>query len=361
MNEDFTNQISTTDISILDHLIVSTIPFSTVDQIYQKANEDNLDKPRFSRSFIEEQINSLLFTPMTSHIFLNSKFSFDNLPLNEEEDFMIILLSKFQKETNASLLCTKYRYLFNFNHPFSSLVSQIEQNLTCNFTKQSSVVEAYATTFAQLERIYKISEFSQEEFENAQITEEDMDFIHNSSDYVNDKSIIDYKSQTNISDSTYPIEEIESDFLSLTQMYLKIFAFLQTKEISVPIIYKNFLIGDSDLSDDVDYNLKSMEEYRPVENELALALIMLKNDLNFYLENVGASIIIVDGFQIYPGEITNLNNNCLLEISGCDFVFSINFTFMNKLKEVALQIVNQPELNHEDTIIETENQEKTTV
>lgn len=352
---DSSNQITSTDISSLDHLIVSLIPFSSVDQIFQKANENNLDNPKFSRSFIEDQINSLLFTPMTSQIFLKSNFSFENLPLNEEEEFMILLLSKFQKELSPSFLCTKYRYLFNFNHPLSSLIAQIEQNLSCNFTKISSIVEAYAKNYAQLERIYSIDDFSEEEFKNAKITEEDIDFIYNSNNYIDDKSFADYRTQTDIVDSSYPIEEIETDFTNLTQIYAKIFAFLQTKEMTIPIVYKNFLIGDSELSEEVDYDLKLMEEYKPIDNELILALIMIKNDFNFYLENVGLSVIVVDGFQIWPGEITNLNNNCVLEMRGCDFVFTINYTFMNRLKDVAMKISNQPTLTQD-----TNDKEKST-
>lgn len=356
-DNDFPDQLSPTDISSLDKLIISTIPFSTVDQVYHEANKDNLDDPQFTHSFIENQINSLLFTPVSSSIFDSSSFSFINSPLSTEEDFMILLLSKFQKELSASSLCQKYRYLFSFNHPFSSLVSHIEQNLSCNFVKQSSIVEAYATTFAQLERIYDISEFTQDELENAQITPEDMDFISNSNDYIDDKSIIDYKAQSDVVDSTFPIEEIESNLLSLTPMNMKVFAFLETRDMSIPIMVKNFLIGDSNLCADVDFDLKSMVEYKPPEGESVLALIMLKNDINFYIENVGTSIIIIDGFQIWPGETTNLNHYNVFEMCGCDFAFSINIFFMDKFKKVALQISNMLKYSNQESVSKDETKE----
>lgn len=345
--DDF-EQVFPTDLSSVDQIIVSTIPFLDVEQIYKKVNENNLDQPQYSRKFIEDRINALLFSPLETHHFSNSNISFGNCPLTEEEEFMIIFLAKFQKDSNASSLLTKYRYLFGFNHPFSSLLAQIEQNSSCSFNKQSSIVESYATTFAQLERIYGVNEFSQDELVSAQITEDDFNFISNSLNYMNDKSVPEYKVQIDTNDPSYPIDSIESNFFDLTLMNAKIFAFLQGKDIFIPFVSKNFLIGDSSLSSDVDFNLKSIEEYKPVDDKLILALIMLKNDLNFYIENVGSEIIIIDGFQIWPGETTNLTNNSVIEMSGCDFVFCINHLFISKLRELTLAIAHDHESKSND-------------
>lgn len=336
----------------IDNLIISSFTFFTIDQIYDKmlANFSRRNTENsmvggiqtLTRQDIEKRIHQLLYTDYASHTFFLPSlhnFGLKRLQFSVEEEYMILFLSRCQTNQTSSSLCHRYRNFFSFIHPFSSIESQIEKNKKIQFDKQSSIVESYATSFARLERLYEIDSFSQEEIEKAGLTQEDLEFIKDSINYANDKSIP--SSIVHVEESLCPIDEIEKDFSIFTQMMVKVLAFLQTVDISLPILVKNFLIGDPQLASDIDFNIGLLNTYVPNPEGPPLALIMLKNDVNFYIENVGQAPIIIDGYQIWPGETTKLNHNAVIEMSGCDFVFCINDIIINALKEEVTRISHE--------------------
>ncbi|OHT08730.1 hypothetical protein TRFO_04828 [Tritrichomonas foetus] len=347
MNTNEQNQLTLdeNDLKSLDNLIIYNLAFYSVDQIYDiiQQQQQLVDNPQINQNYIEERIMKILFSPLADEYLKEASFrnlGSKRLPLSDEEEYFILLLSRFQNEIPASVLCQNYRYLFSGNHPIHSLISQIEQNSHCNFDKISSTVKSYATFYAQLERMYNIDSFTDDEFDQACLSKSDFNFLNSTFDFMNDRSITEGRVHMEDSIANLPIDEVNNDLRTLLQpQSFLIFATLMTKDRVIPIDQKIFVIGDKTFEEDVDIDLNDFQEYqnRKINNQV-LFLIDIKEDLNFYLHNVGEVSLKVDGIEVDSQYNAHLHDQALIEVCNCDFIFSVNYSMIDKLRETMKKI-----------------------
>ena len=345
-----------------DGVILNNLASLNAEEIHQKVSESQkTDFHRITKRQVAERIKELLynFDGSNASQFFGADAHEQRLPLSSEEEFVSLLLSRYLKEKSPASLIQSYRNLFRYCHPFNSLVSSIGQGEKMSNQRVSTVIEHYATHFAQMERIYDIKEFSDEELAEVGLDYKDLEFIEDIQRFAEDNSVPDSRVHINENDDDEgqePIEEIESEYIMLTQQInAMILASLSNRTTVIPINVKNFLFGDFNLNNDVDFSITDIEEYTTKREEklsnldddiddmeeMPLVMIMLKNDLNFYITNYGISPIKVNGFQIWTNEVTYLNDSTLLEIGGCSFIFKINWLVINRLSDEYSKMNNQ--------------------
>ncbi|KAK6150582.1 hypothetical protein DH2020_015514 [Rehmannia glutinosa] len=88
------------------------------------------------------------------------------------------------------------------------------------------------------------------------------------------------------------------------------------------------LLGRS--TDEVDVDIDLRKEGRANNISRRQAIIKMEADGSFFLQNLGRSLVLVNGTTVATGQLMNLSSSCLIEIKGMSFVFEINQGYVRK-------------------------------
>ena len=129
--------------------------------------------------------------------------------------------------------------------------------------------------------------------------------------------------------------EAEFEFLSQNEMWdSQCLAVIEGENARWNVQQKVTLIGEGDRNA-VDMDLLDAASFERTSGEL-LAVLELKSDLCFYMENIGEASFYVNGLEIPPGKATYLNNFAFLEFANIGMIFRINsFRWAELLEAVA--------------------------
>lgn len=201
----------------------------------------------------------------------------------------------------------------------------------------SSIIQSFAAFLESVENDYLHHDFQYSDLENANVTQETFTWWQNS--IMSQERVEECEAPPNPAPINENISELESivHYLDQEENDSNVLATLNWFGHVIELQLKSTVIGDRD--PDVDINLTSVDGFQIDEKSEILCLIMLKNDLRFYLENLKEKSVFVNGYEIKQNQATYLLDQSLIEIGNLPFLFCINQGFMTRLEKVMNPVI----------------------
>ena len=314
--------------NFVDSMILNFCQFKTADQISEIVSK----KQDVSVNQIAERIQRLLYNrhelETANSSYMRYRYRKKDNSLSELERFVLILLYKnFQFSIENAIL--KYRFYFNGTHPFENLLKAV---VDLSRFDSGSTSERFASEMAELEYNYLDYNFTQEDLANAGISSDVIRWWRDSlstplMEKANDQIVLNADPQLN----AFELEKT-AKYLNQYDLPQNILAKLVGFNFMIDMDKKSLVIGDRD--PDVDVLLTNYSQFTFDEENEILFLLMLKNDLNFYIENLGNRTIFVNGYQVEKGQCTYVVDDSLIELGELMLIFNINQALLDKLFKI---------------------------
>ena len=314
--------------NFVDSMILNFCQFKTADQISEIVSK----KQDVSVNQIAERIQRLLYNrhelETANSSYMRYRYRKKDNSLSELERFVLILLYKnFQFSIENAIL--KYRFYFNGTHPFENLLRAV---VDLSRFDSGSTSERFASEMAELEYNYLDYNFTQEDLANAGISSDVIRWWRDSlstplMEKANDQIVLNADPQLN----AFELEKT-AKYLNQYDLPQNILAKLVGFNFMIDMDKKSLVIGDRD--PDVDVLLTNYSQFTFDEENEILFLLMLKNDLNFYIENLGNRTIFVNGYQVEKGQCTYVVDDSLIELGELMLIFNINQALLDKLFKI---------------------------
>lgn len=298
-------------------------------------SETFIKKPVPPLNSIAERIKVLLYNESeisnAMKNFLKLRYRRKENSLNSFEFYILLFLNQHYPNANEDTLL-HFHSLFWGGHAMGLLLRNLSE-----IQKQDPYVfiHAFAASMAELERDCIDIEFSSEDLKLAGLQQKTFDLWQKSiNDDKNKNEVVELLEPPNKIDfnpiNIEKLEQVES-YLNQASFSIRSLAKLTSPEFEIDIILKSTVIGDRD--PDVDINLSKIPNFEIDEKHELLCLLMLKNDLCFYIENLQTRPISVNGYQIFQNQITYILDQSLIEFGNILFIFSINNSIFFKLSK----------------------------
>ena len=314
--------------NFVDSMILNFCQFKTADQISEIVSK----KQDVSVNQIAERIQRLLYNrhelETANSSYMRYRYRKKDNSLSELERFVLILLYKnFQFSIENAIL--KYRFYFNGTHPFENLLKAV---VDLSRFDSGSTSERFASEMAELEYNYLDYNFTQEDLANAGISSDVIRWWRDSlstplMEKANDQIVLNADPQLN----AFELEKT-AKYLNQYDLPQNILAKLVGFNFMIDMDKKSLVIGDRD--PDVDVLLTNYSQFTFDEENEILFLLMLKNDLNFYIENLGNRTIFVNGYQVEKGQCTYVVDDSLIELGELMLIFNIYQALLDKLFKI---------------------------
>ena len=263
--------------------------------------------------------------------FCKLRYRRKEVSLDPFEYFILLFLNKHYPNANEDTI-SRFHYLFWGGHTMGLLTRNLNE-----IPKHDPYVfiNAFAEHMADLEKDFIDFDFTPDDLLLAGIQQETYDLwkksINNDKIKKDENDISDTLTKPEIVDiNIEKLEQVEG-YLGQDTFTLKTLAKLISTEIEYNITLKSTVIGDRDA--DVDINLSEINDFQVDDNNETLCLLMLKNDLCFYLENLQSRPIFVNGFKINQSQVTYVLDQSLIEFGNLSFIFCINQSLFYKLSK----------------------------
>jgi hypothetical protein len=306
-------------VSPLDTAIISSLSECTINQIIVsiRTQHPELDIPLPE---IENRVRQLRFETNETLGALPSDICQFNV-FSQEEDYFCLLFAKWCFGDDEKCYIEEFRYLFSFHLPFAVIFKQMLMKRVTDFGTMSGLVEKYVTTFAQAERGCLDQTFTADELDRANVSDDDFRFWRRSFRSPPTRGPAEHRQIHPVS-SKCALYRRQFDFLTQSRIGL---AVLVAPTHVFVIQKKSVLIGGSEC----DLNITDLP--RAVR-----FLIMLKNDLHFYMENVGEISILVNSVPIHPKQTVYLRGECTMKVSSVRALFIPNAFVLQRLRSALM-------------------------
>lgn len=294
-----------------------------------------IKKPAPPLNSIAERIKILLYNEKdisnAMKNFFKLRYRRKENSLDSFEYFILLFLCRHYPNANEDTI-SRFHYLFWGGHAMTLLL----RNLT-EIQKQDPYIfiHAFAASMADLEKNCIDVEFSTDEILSVGLLQDTFNLWKKSvnDDKRKNDEVEPLDTPNRIDVNNTNIEKLEEvgSFLRQDSFRINTLAKLTSPEIEFDIILKSTVIGDRDR--DIDINLSTIPNFQIDKDHEILSLLMLKNDLCFYIENLQTCPIYVNGYKICQNQITYVLDQSFIEFGNISFIFSINNALFYKLSK----------------------------
>ena len=321
-------------LSTLLSRLIQMLPLDSMKNVYAALTDKKI-KNNFTLQQVEEYCHKLLYEEGYAENFIKSpeysKKTAKSIPPTKEEEFIIYMMRKFYGSKAVHMLTGAYRSKLLAQHSDTQIRKTVEQLGSVDQQRAGAFISQFANQVAHEESLAIGEEFSEEDLAEANVTKEQLQWWRQTFHIPEEKPSATDIDNSKLCDTKVELTEKAVEFLTQgTTPYLGTFSSL---EEDYTMCSKHFLVHDGDYPD-VDIDLKTIGGYQPSEEGSYGFLVMLKEDCEFYLENVGDAPIIVDAIQVRKGETIYIRDNACIEFGEPALVFKINWAFIANLKKL---------------------------
>ena len=317
------------DLSLVDAAIFASLYDLTIESVRAKLVEENAKFQRVNDKKLEERIISLLHGESKSRIYVPPTIILERGKWKAHEEFALVRLARaFTSEQQIKREIERRRFWFDFQCPTRVIVSSVLAMKDADEANVMEIVRKMAIKFARVERAVMDCSFTDEDLRKACVDPVVFRQWRESLEEAEKQKKSDERRQIEVQANSEVIQALVDSVSSVLQPKTATLASIVLHSGICNVARKNFLVGEDD---GCDLNLRKLPEFVPKEEQVKL-LLSFKNDLWFYLENLGQCDVLVNGYLIHVGDVVYVPHEAVIKIGSVPMMFRYNLWMIERLK-----------------------------